>query len=600
MTSPHPPLLLSPELSRSAASLGEKDQRRLDDVLRQLHTVNGRLWAAEDLVRTPGLAIGQVADAKREIDQLNGDRNTLAERADEILGLLAPVARDETPVHTETLATVLDRLSVLTWRIWHTGRAADDDELARRRLPLLHRQAAELRSGLDTLISEVLAGQKRLPAAARYKLYRAATTEAAEISPSRHLHRVLAIGGLSECGKSTSAEYLRRTCGAGRFKIGYLLRQAAQRHGLSNPYALSPRRQAELLLEELNRLADAHVDTGLFTIESVHDNASIAELKRMLGEVLQIIYLDVPFEIRVARSGTSAAEVAGKDEIKRSRGAHQVTSLADHVIDNSGSVLSLRSALRRIALPPVGARLQAVPAYGLALPGPVAGATGAFVDAVRDIGPAVHLIALTGSPGEKSFIDGWSDLDLFVVADETARAEIGAAVDHYQAAIAATASIGLTLATPQELADRLITPRLAFCLYQMQHGHPVLHAAPDLRLPRISETELQLAVVRELPQVILTTRRLRASAGPTSLRPLYKHLVLACRLLLREHSVWEAGADRILDAAAAHLPGLGTLAVPPLTEIAAAWRADAADAALKPVIEAVDQLLTWYAAQLAA
>jgi hypothetical protein len=212
----------------------------------------------------------------------------------------------------------------------------------------------------------------------------------------------------------------------------------------------------------------------------------------------------------------------------------------------------------------------------------------------------VHLIALTGSPGEGAWIAGWSDIDLFVIADETVRPQIAEAVDRYRTAMATTASVGLTLATPEELAARLITPRLAFCLHQMQQGHPVLHAAPSLRLPAINQTELHLAVAQELPQVILTMRRLRAGAGPTTLRPLYKHLVLACRLLLREHGVWETGADQILAAAAAKLPGLEALAVPPLAKVAAAWRTNAADAALEPVIAAVDQLLHWYAAELAA
>ncbi|MCM2393378.1 DUF4254 domain-containing protein [Streptomyces sp. CWNU-1] len=43
----------------------------------------------------------------------------LAERADEVLGSLADAGRADAPLHTETLASVVDRLSVLTLRIWH-------------------------------------------------------------------------------------------------------------------------------------------------------------------------------------------------------------------------------------------------------------------------------------------------------------------------------------------------------------------------------------------------------------------------------------------------------------------------------------------------
>ncbi|MDH2390870.1 DUF4254 domain-containing protein [Streptomyces sp. HNM0663] len=599
MTQTFPPLVLPPGLAGATATLQDKDRRRLDDTITRLHTVNGRLWDTEDRVRGALLTAAQVADCKREIDQLNAERNALTERADEILGTFADAGRADAPLHTETLASVVDRLSVLTLRIWHSERASTRDELARRRVPALHRQREELCAALDTLVADALAGRRRLPVPARFKLYGCDDAVLAEIEPSRHLRRVVAFGGLSECGKSTSAEFVRRTCGAQRLKIGFLLRQAAHREGLADPYALSARRQAELLLGELNRFADAHVDTGLFTIESVHDDASIAELKQLMGDTLQIVYLDASFAVRVERSGMPAQAVAAKDEIKMSRGAHQVAALADHVIDNSGSIAALRARLRRIAAPPALARLRVTTPYGLGLPAEVASATADFTDAVRAYGPGVRLAALTGSPGEGTWIPGWSDLDLLVIAEHEAHGRLHEALERYRTTLDGAASLGPTLVTPGEVTARRLTPRLAFALHQLQQGRPVLYAAPGTELPTITRDDLNLAAVRELPQVILTTRRLRADTGPRTLRQLYKHLVLACRLLLREHNRWETGPDQIL-AAASRMPGLPAFSLPSLAEIAAAWRDGASEQVLKQVTAAIDQLLAWYAAELAA
>ncbi|MGW2179338.1 DUF4254 domain-containing protein [Streptomyces sp. NPDC001732] len=599
MTQNSPPLVLPPGLARAIATLQDKDRHRLDNTVTRLHTVNGRLWDTEDRVRSALLPATQVADCKREIDQLNAERNALAERADEVLGSLADAGRADAPLHTETLASVVDRLSVLTLRIWHSERAAARDELARRRVPALHSQREELCAALDALVSDVVAGRRRLPVPARFKLYGRDDAAPAEIKPSRHLRRVLAFGGLSECGKSTSAEFVQRTCGAQRLKIGFLLRQAAHREGLADPYALSARRQAELLLGELNRFADAHVGMRLFTIESVHDDASIAELKQLMGDTLQIVYLDASFAVRVERSGTTAQAVAAKDEIKMSRGAHQVAALADHMIDNTGSIASLRARLLRIAAPPAATALRVATPYGLGLSAAVASATADFTDAVRAYGPGVRLAALTGSPGEGSWIAGWSDLDLLVIAEHEATGRVHEALEQYRTALGSTASLGPTLVTPGELTARRLTPRLAFVLHQLQQGSPVLHTAPGLELPTIGRDELAFAAVRELPQVILTMRRLRADADPATLRQLYKHLVLACRLLLREHNRWESGPDQIL-AAASRMPGLAAMSVPSLAEIASAWRNGDTEFVLKPITSAVDQLLTWYAAQLAA
>ncbi|MBH0246953.1 DUF4254 domain-containing protein, partial [Streptomyces cavourensis] len=118
MTQNSPPLVLPPGLARAIATLQDKDLHRLDDTVTRLHTVNGRLWDTEDRVRGALLSAAQVADCKREIDQLNAERNALAERVDEVLGSLADAGRADAPLHTETLASVVDRLSVLTLRIW--------------------------------------------------------------------------------------------------------------------------------------------------------------------------------------------------------------------------------------------------------------------------------------------------------------------------------------------------------------------------------------------------------------------------------------------------------------------------------------------------
>ncbi|MFI9310908.1 DUF4254 domain-containing protein [Streptomyces triculaminicus] len=224
------PMQLPAALRDIVDGLADKDRQRLTDALERLHHVNALLWQAEDRVRAPGAPPQRIADAKREIDQLNAERNTWAERADEVLGTLT--AGDQTvPMHTETLASALDRLSVLLLRIQHTGNAASNADLARR-MPALHQQLGDLNAAIDTLVHDVTAGRRRLPVPARYKLYGTSHPSSAPVRPHPSITRVVAFGGLSECGKSTSAQFLADACSAQRLKIGYMLRQAAHRQGL--------------------------------------------------------------------------------------------------------------------------------------------------------------------------------------------------------------------------------------------------------------------------------------------------------------------------------------------------------------------------------
>ena len=593
-----PPLVLPPGLAIAIAQLPAKDQRRVAEALESLHTVNSRLWEAEDQVRAAGNVTAQVADAKRSIDQWNVERNQLAERADETLGCLATAGPGEAPVHTETLAGALDRLSVLTLRIFHTDKAAGVDSLMGRRMPALRRQYQELTAAIDVLVGEVASGRRRLPDGARHKLYGQSPVRSSGIRVARGIERVIAFGGLSECGKSTSAQYLVDFHGAQRLKIGYLLKQGALRHGLSDPYQLSAERQAELLLEELNRFSDGHHDARLFTIESVHDPASIAALKALMGDVLQIVYLDAEFEIRTERSGASPQVVAAKDEVKLSRGAHLVLDVADFVLDNTGGIVELRAWLSRIAQPSAAEPPPVGITQAPQLPAAVAKSTSALAADLRTAKDGIQLAALTGSANEGSWIPGWSDLDLLVIADHDSAATVRAAVGEYRHRLRAAAPVGLTLVTRDELLARRMVPRLAFALHAIQNGQSVLHRAPGLALPVVTRTDLAQAAVRELPQVVITLRRLRAEATPDSLRQLYKHIVLATRLILREHGQWASGPDTIL-AAASSVPGLGPIEMPTLNDIAGTWCDGTRDRYLPAVIQAADRLLTWYAQQVA-
>ena len=594
-----PPLVLPPGLATAIAQLSTKDQRRVAEALESLHTVNSRLWEAEDQVRAAGSTPAQVADSKRSIDQWNVERNQFAERADEILGCLATAEPGDAPVHTETLAGALDRLSVLTLRVFHTEQAARADDLMGRRVPALRRQHQELSAAIDVLVGEVASGRRRLPDGARHKLYGQSPVASGGIRVARGIERVVAFGGLSECGKSTSAQYLVDFHGAQRLKIGYLLKQGALRHGLTDPYQLSAERQAELLLEELNRFSDGQHDARLFTIESVHDPVSIAALKGLMGDVLQIVYLDAEFDVRAARSGTSPQAVAAKDEVKLSRGAHLVLDVADFVLDNSGGVVELRAWLSRIAQP---SAVEAPPLpIGIPqppkLPAAITTATSALVADLHTAG--VHLAALTGSPNDGTWIPGWSDLDLLIIADHDSSPAVSGAVAKYRHCLGGAAAVGLTLVTRDELLARRMVPRLAFALHAIQNGHSVLHRAPGLLLPTVTRDDLARAAVRELPQVIITLRRLRAEAEPDNLRQLYKHIVLATRLILREHGQWTSGPDTIL-AAASSVPGLGPIELPTLNDIASAWCDGVRDRYLPTVTQAADRLLTWYAQQVAA
>jgi hypothetical protein len=147
-----------------------------DIALRALHQANYELWHLEDEARSPYVLDREIAAVKRIIDRVNQRRNDLMERCDALLletlsrhGLPILVA----PLHSETPGLIVDRLSILALKIFHTREEAERADASpghirrnKERLQLLEEQRVDLAECLDRLWEQVIHGQRR------FKLYR--------------------------------------------------------------------------------------------------------------------------------------------------------------------------------------------------------------------------------------------------------------------------------------------------------------------------------------------------------------------------------------------------------------------------------------------
>ncbi|HEY0309166.1 MAG TPA: DUF4254 domain-containing protein [Acidobacteriaceae bacterium] len=146
----------------------------------QLHRANFDLWHTEDRARDPEAPPEAIVEEKHNIDRYNQQRNDLVESFDHLLldtlhesSLPNPAA----PQNSETPGLMLDRLSILALKIYHTQEEIDRGlhnsnvpphhaERNRDRLALLLEQRDDLARCMDELWQQVLAGERR------FKLYR--------------------------------------------------------------------------------------------------------------------------------------------------------------------------------------------------------------------------------------------------------------------------------------------------------------------------------------------------------------------------------------------------------------------------------------------
>lgn len=160
---------------------GEASPETLRALVLQQHLMNFSLWHVEDVARRRDVDDTVIAECKREIDGYNQRRNDLMEKVDAcLLALLAPyLPADAAPRHnTESLGMAIDRLSILSLKIFHmheqTERTdADATHIARCRekLAVLHEQRDDLAWAVHELVGDFVAGRKRPKVYFQFKMY---------------------------------------------------------------------------------------------------------------------------------------------------------------------------------------------------------------------------------------------------------------------------------------------------------------------------------------------------------------------------------------------------------------------------------------------
>jgi hypothetical protein len=167
---------------RSPEPMGDET---LDGLVETQHAANFALWHAEDEARRPFAGDASIAAVKREIDRVNQVRNDTTERIDTFLLARLQAASPQDPSgmecgeqHSETPGMMMDRLSILSLRLFHTreeldreGAPAGHRERNAERLATLQEQRDDLARCLEGLWKQVCAGERYFKQYRQLKMY---------------------------------------------------------------------------------------------------------------------------------------------------------------------------------------------------------------------------------------------------------------------------------------------------------------------------------------------------------------------------------------------------------------------------------------------
>ena len=146
------------------------------------HYVNFELWHQEDMAHDPDAPDSKIAAVKRAIDVLNQRRNDMIEQMDQyLLNVLQKnniQYTEDAEMNSETPGSIIDRLSINALKIYHMDeeiqRADVEDEHRKKcsgKLSVLNDQRNDLKKSLETLLSDLNNGKKRLKVYQQMKMY---------------------------------------------------------------------------------------------------------------------------------------------------------------------------------------------------------------------------------------------------------------------------------------------------------------------------------------------------------------------------------------------------------------------------------------------
>ncbi len=156
------------------------DPASIEFLLYKKNWIDTAQWHMEDVVRNPNIDCTEGLKWKRRIDASNQERTDLVEYIDSyFLERFKHVKPNNTAkINTESPAWAIDRLSILTLKIFHmreeaerTNASEQHRETCSAKLNVLFNQRMDLSQSIDELIFDIENGYKYMKVYKQLKMY---------------------------------------------------------------------------------------------------------------------------------------------------------------------------------------------------------------------------------------------------------------------------------------------------------------------------------------------------------------------------------------------------------------------------------------------
>ena len=143
------------------------------------HFFNTKLWNEEDLARRKKVSDSEIANNKRAIDKFNQARNDYIERIDTfILESINHLSEMYGKQNSETMGSMIDRLSILSLKIFHMSIQTQRNnvekshiDICSEKLKVLNKQRNDLCVCFNELMADCQSGLRYFKQYRQFKMY---------------------------------------------------------------------------------------------------------------------------------------------------------------------------------------------------------------------------------------------------------------------------------------------------------------------------------------------------------------------------------------------------------------------------------------------
>ena len=156
------------------------DEQTIENLLYRKCWIDTVQWHLEDIIRDPEIDNNEGIKIKRRIDKSNQDRTDLVEQIDDWFNaeLSHYTPNEDARLNTESIAWVLDRISILCLKLFHmkeqvnrTDVSADHAQKCQEKYNVLLEQEVDMTRSYSELLEDIKSGKREVKVYRQMKMY---------------------------------------------------------------------------------------------------------------------------------------------------------------------------------------------------------------------------------------------------------------------------------------------------------------------------------------------------------------------------------------------------------------------------------------------